>query len=112
MAVSGGQAEAGRAFGLRPWQVFLRIVAPQMLRFALPGLTNNWLVVVKASAMTSMVSVNELLFMTTAAGRATHRVLPFLCVAAGVYLSITTVSVVILHLLARTLNVGISRPAL
>jgi ABC-type arginine transport system permease subunit len=77
-----------------------------MMRFALPGLSNNWLVLVKASAITSMVSLNELVFISTAAGRATHNVLFFLCISAGVYLLITTVSLWGLSWLARHFSMG------
>ncbi|MDO9159856.1 MAG: ABC transporter permease subunit, partial [Burkholderiaceae bacterium] len=44
LAIPPGQMEAGRAYGMRPMQVFVRITLPQMVRLALPGFTNNWLV--------------------------------------------------------------------
>lgn len=112
LAIGPGQAEAGLAFGLPPAQVFFRIIFPQMMRFVLPGLNNNWLVVVKASAMTSMVSLNELVFMSTVAGRATHKILPFLLVAGGVYLLISTVSVAIFGVLARRYGLGVREVSL
>lgn len=106
LAVGPGQLEAGYAFGLKRSTVMFRILYPQMMRFALPGLSNNWLVLVKASAITSMVSLNELVFISTAAGRATHNVLFFLCISAGVYLLITTVSLWGLSWLTRHFSMG------
>ncbi|MEZ6841756.1 ABC transporter permease subunit [Acinetobacter baumannii] len=39
---SRGQIEAAMAYGMTPWQVFHRVLFPQMMRFALPGISNNW----------------------------------------------------------------------
>src|SRR5262249_18479811 len=47
LAVPRGQLEAGHAYGMSSLQVFARILFPQMMRFALPGIGNNWLVAVK-----------------------------------------------------------------
>jgi arginine/ornithine transport system permease protein len=48
LSVPEGQREAALAFGFSQMQVLWRIVGPQMLRHALPGLSNNWLVMIKA----------------------------------------------------------------
>lgn len=53
MAIPKGQGEAGMAYGMSPLRVFFRILVPQMIRLAIPGLTNNWLVLVKATALIS-----------------------------------------------------------
>src|SRR5579883_814862 len=45
--IDRGQAEAARSFGMGPTLIFRRITAPQMIRIALPGLGNNWLVLLK-----------------------------------------------------------------
>ncbi|NBX06409.1 MAG: ABC transporter permease subunit, partial [Betaproteobacteria bacterium] len=49
LAIPRGQAEAAWAFGMGRRQTFLRITAPQMVRYALPGFTNNWLVLIKST---------------------------------------------------------------
>ncbi|MGF6546725.1 ABC transporter permease [Paraburkholderia youngii] len=107
LSVPAGQIEAGYAFGLRKRTVLFRILYPQMMRFAIPGLSNNWLALVKASAITSMVSLNELVFLATAAGRATHHILLFFCVAGAVYLALTTVSLWILRRLNTKFSLGV-----
>ena len=112
LSVAPGQLEAGYAFGLKRSSVTMRILFPQMMRFALPGLSNNWLVLVKASAITSMVSLNELVFLSSAAGRATHHALLFFCVAGGVYLAITTVSLWLLRGLTHRYSMGAREVAL
>ena len=51
MAIPKGQAEAGMAYGMSSFQVFFRVLVPQMIRLAIPGFTNNWLVLTKATAL-------------------------------------------------------------
>lgn len=106
LAVDKGQAESAQAFGFGRLQVFFHIVFPQMMRYALPGIGNNWLVMLKATAITSMVSLNELIFLSRAAGKATGHGLELLLVAAAIYLLLSTVSVLALRLLAARYAAG------
>ena len=96
-AVPPGQAEAGRALGLSGMAVALRILLPQVLRAALPGLGNVWQVVVKESALVSVTGLVELLRQVNLAAGSTRQ--PFLFYAAGaaLYLLITTVSGRLFH---------------
>ena len=55
-----GQREASLALGLGPWQTLFLVLFPQALRRILPPLTNELVNVVKASALLSVISVNEL----------------------------------------------------
>ena len=61
IAIAPGQAEAGRAFGLSAWQVFHRIVLPQMIRLAIPSFANNWLVLVKSTALVSVIGLADMM---------------------------------------------------
>ena len=54
LAVPPGQLEAGQAFGMSRWQVFREILLPQTIRYALPGFGNNWLVLLKTTALLSV----------------------------------------------------------
>lgn len=54
LTVDRGQTEAAQAYGMRPWTVFRRVMLPQMLSFAIPGINNNWLGLMKASALVSI----------------------------------------------------------
>ena len=65
-----GQTEAARAFGMSRLLAFRRITLPQVWRYALPGLGNVWLVLVKATALVSVVQLPELMRNTDIAARA------------------------------------------
>jgi arginine/ornithine transport system permease protein len=78
LAVPPGQREAALAFGITPWQVLTRIVGPQMLRHALPGLSNNWLVMIKSTAIVSVIGLSDLMNRAAQAAGNTKRALPVL----------------------------------
>lgn len=59
MAVSKGQIEAATAFGFTSSQIFRRIMFPAMMRYALPGIGNNWQVILKATALVSILGLND-----------------------------------------------------
>lgn len=92
LAVPAGQIEAARAMGMGPTLAFRRVILPQMWRFALPGLGNVWMVLIKATALISVIQLPELMRNTDIAARATR--LPFTCYFAAslIYLGITIVS--------------------
>ena len=107
MAVPAGQLEAGRAYGMTGWQVFGRILFPQMLRHALPGLGNNWLVLVKSTAIVSMIGLADMNFIADQAGRTTHQPFLFYMVVCLLYLLVTGVSSWLLHRLQRRYDIGV-----
>lgn len=112
LAVPRGQLEAARAFGMRPFLVFRRILFPQMMRFALPGIGNNWQVILKASALVSLIGLSDIIEACRNAGEATFRTFFFMSIAALVYLFLTTVSNGVLYLLERKYAAGVRKPAL
>ncbi|HAV16263.1 MAG TPA: histidine ABC transporter permease, partial [Acinetobacter nosocomialis] len=91
-SVPTGQIEAAMAYGMTPWQVFRRVLFPQMMRFALPGIGNNWQVLIKATALVSIIGLTDIVKITQDAGRSTMQLFFFSIVAAAIYLAITTVS--------------------
>ncbi len=95
LAVSKGQIEAAMAVGMNRSQMFFRILLPQMWRFALPGLGNVWMVLIKATALVSVIQLPELMRNADVAARSTHK--PFTCyfIASLIYLVITIVSLTI-----------------
>ncbi|MFC0180753.1 ABC transporter permease [Thorsellia kenyensis] len=113
ISVDKGEIEAAKAFGLNRWQVFYRIVFPSMMRFALPGIGNNWLVLLKATALVSILALNDLVRNTQSAiaSRETPNDAKFMfyAVAAGIYLLFTAVSSVGLWWLERHFNVGVKK---
>jgi len=107
MAIPKGQGEAGLAYGMSSQRVFLRILVPQMIRLAIPGLTNNWLVLVKATALISLVGLQDMMARAKSAGDATREPFLYILLAAAVYLAITSVSLLVLRYLERRYSVGV-----
>lgn len=107
MAVPPGQREAGIAYGMTPVQVFLRIVFPQMVRFAIPGFTNNWLVLVKSTALVSVIGLSDMMNRAGLAAGTTREPFTFYLTVAALYLIITTVSVVLLRFLEKRYSLGV-----
>jgi His/Glu/Gln/Arg/opine family amino acid ABC transporter permease subunit len=109
LAVSPGQIEAAKAAGMNRILLFRRILLPQMWRFALPGLGNVWMVLIKATALISVIQLPELMRNADIASRATR--LPFTCyfVASLIYLLLTVVSMSIQHRAEVWANRGIRR---
>jgi histidine transport system permease protein len=112
LAVPKGQLEAARAYGMRPLLVFRRILFPQMMRYALPGIGNNWQVILKATALVSLIGLSDVVKAAQAAGEATFRTFFFISVAGFVYLVLTTISNGVLMLLERKYAVGVRKAAL
>lgn len=107
LAVPAGQMEAGHAYGMSRWQVFSRILFPQMLRHALPGIGNNWLVLVKSTAIASMIGLSDMNLVAEQAGRTTHQPFLFYMVVCVLYLAITGLSSWGLRHLERKYSVGV-----
>lgn len=112
LAVPAGQREAALACGFTPRQVLLRIVGPQMLRHALPGLSNNWLVMIKATAIVSVIGLSDLMNRAAQAAGATREPLLFYATVALMYLAFTSLSELGFAWAARRLNVGTRGAAL
>lgn len=99
-----GQSEAAKALGLGARRTFIHIILPQMLQKALPGLGNQWLIVLKESALVSIVGLEELMRKSMIGAGATHNPLGFYLTAAALYVAVTTISNVLLGLGGRRLS--------
>lgn len=99
-----GQYEAAAAYGLHPARILWRITLPQLARLALPGFTNNWLVLVKATALVSLLGLQDVMFRAKGAAEATGQPFTFYLVAGGFYLTVTLASTFALLALARRLE--------
>ncbi|MFO7649187.1 MULTISPECIES: ABC transporter permease [Halomonas] len=106
MAVDHGQIEAGKAYGMSPWLVFRRIRFPLMMRHALPGLSNNWMVLLKTTALVSVIGLSDMVRIAAEASRATHEPFTFLIPVALIYLLIASVSEWIFLRLQKRYSVG------
>lgn len=101
LTVERGQLEAAMAYGMRPGQVFRRVLLPQMLSFAIPGINNNWLGLMKASALVSILGLEDMVWLAEQAGRATQKPFLFYFLVALIYMVITAISSWGFSLLAR-----------
>jgi len=112
LAVPPGQREAAQAFGMSPWQVMWRVVGPQMLRHALPPLSNTWLVMIKSTAIVSLIGLSDLMQRAATASGSTREPFLFYGAAALMYLAFTSVSELLFAWAARRLAIGVRRVAL
>ncbi len=100
-AIPRGQWESGQALGLSQKAIFFRLVMPQMWRHALPGLSNQWLILLKDTALVSLISVNDLMLQTKSIASRTQEPFTWYLIAAAVYLLITLLSQYIIKLIER-----------
>ena len=107
MAIPVGQMEAGMAYGMNAWQIFRRITFPLMMRFALPGIRNNWLALSKATAVVSIIGLEDVVRIANQAGAAEHQSLLFNLCAAAVFLLITIASLYLFKYWDGTYRKGI-----
>lgn len=99
-AIPAGQWESGEALGLSRIYTFIHIIMPQVWRHALPGLSNQWLVLLKDTALVSLIGVQDLMRQTDLINTNTHQPFTWYGISALIYLAITLVSQVIMRKLA------------
>lgn len=95
--ISYGQYEGGYALGLSRYQTMRLIIAPQLIRLALPGLSNLWLILLKDTALVSVIGLNDTLRMAGIAARVTKEAFLFFGIACLIYLVLSMVSSYGLH---------------
>lgn len=91
-AIPAGQYEAGYAIGLSKWQTMRKIIFPQLIRIALPGLANLWLVLLKDTSLVSVISLSDIIRQTQIAARVTKEPFLFYGLACLLYLSLAIIS--------------------
>lgn len=112
LSIPKGQMEAAWAFGMGRTQTFVRITAPQMVRYALPGFTNNWLVLIKATALVSLIGLKEMTYLAKQASAATRSPFAFFLFTAALFLVYTSVSLYALRKLNARYSLGAKRGTL
>ncbi len=109
LAIPRGQIEAAMSVGMSSRQVFQLVTWPQMVRYALPSFTNNWLVLVKSTALVSVIGLHDLVWNAFSAGRSTHKLFTFMIAVLLIYLVITAISDVALRRVDRKYSAGVRR---
>ncbi|PAT33967.1 ABC transporter [Vandammella animalimorsus] len=105
-AIPIGQREAALAFGMQRWQVFRRITLPQMIRYVVPSFTNSWMALIKATALVSLINLQDMTYLATQAGRATREPFLFILLVAGIYLLFTSLSLWVLRKIHARYSLG------
>lgn len=106
-SVPRGLLEAADMLGMTPFQQFWRIRAPIALRMTLPALTNEAIMILKASSLVSVVGVVELTRMAQDLSASTFRPLPLFAAAALLYLVINSMVALGAQRLERSFRWGI-----
>lgn len=101
MTIPRGQLEAGKALGLRGVSLIGLVMIPQLIRFALPGYGNVWQVLVKSTAVVSVIGLGDLVGLANDAGKTTRQPFVFFMAVMAVYLVITWASTSALNRLER-----------
>lgn len=109
LAVPVGQIEAAKSAGMSRVLMFRRIVLPQMMRYALPGLGNVWMVLIKATALMSAIQAEELVRKADIAAGATREPFTFYFAVLLIFLGITLVSMQVIRLLEGWADRGVRR---
>lgn len=103
-AIPKGQYEGGYAIGLSKWQTMRKVILPQLLRIAFPGLENCWLSLLKDTALVSVVNLAETLRNAGVAARVTKHSFLFYSVAALVFLILAILSSIATEFILRSLG--------
>lgn len=100
-ALPKGPLEAGLVVGMTRWTLFHRVIAPQAMVTAIPGLGNQWQSVIKESALVSVTGLVEIMRQVTVAAGSTQEHFLFYGAGAVLYLVITTISGQVFRLVER-----------
>ncbi|MEP7158719.1 MAG: amino acid ABC transporter permease [Chloroflexota bacterium] len=90
-AVPVGQREAAEALGMPEWHIMRRIVLPQAIRIVIPAIGNEFIAMIKDSALVSTISVTEILWRARRVGTREFRTLQAMLLAALVYWVLTII---------------------
>jgi ABC-type arginine transport system permease subunit len=90
------------------WQTFNRVRLPQMWRFAIPGLGNLWMVLLKDTSLAAVIAVDDLLRQAKIGAEATRAPLTFYIAAGVIYLVLTGVSDLARHRLEQRAGRGMA----
>lgn len=114
-AVPKAQLETGAAYGMTPRQVFWRITVPQMWIYALPGLSNLWMILIKATPLLFLLGVEDIVYWARELGSSKTKVFAYphpdwrLYYFLGLlvfYLGLTRISEIVLARLTTRLSHG------
>ena len=103
-AIPQGQYEGGYAIGLSKFQTTRLVVLPQLIRIALPGLANLWLILLKDTSLVSAIGLTDILRQSGVAARVTKQAFLFFGFATLIYLALAILSSIGIGLIERSVN--------
>jgi arginine/ornithine transport system permease protein len=109
LSIPKGQMEAAWALGMGRFRTFWRITMPQMVRYALPGFTNNWLVLIKATALVSLIGLQDMTYLAKQASAASREPFTFFVFVAVLFLLYTSGSLWLLRRVEQRFSLGVQR---
>ena len=109
LAIPKGHREAGTALGLSKLRIFSRLILPQMWRIALPGLGNLFMILMKDTALVSVIGLEEIMRHAQNAVTFAQHPFTFFMVAAFMYLGLTVVAMTAMHFLEKRAARGFVR---
>ncbi len=101
LSVEKGQLEAATAYGMSKYKIFVRVMFPQMMRHALPGISNNWLVLLKTTSLVSLIGLQDMVKVAGDASGTTQKPFTFYLTVALIFLLLTSASSFFLKLAER-----------
>lgn len=106
LSIDKGQMEAARSLGMSHWLAMTNIIIPQAFKNILPALGNEFITLIKESAIVSIIGIHELMYNTDTVRGNTFRPFSPLVVAAVIYFTITFTLSKLLGILERRLRAG------
>lgn len=100
-AIPHGQYEGGDALGLRRSQTMLKIILPQLIRIALPGLGNLWMILLKETALVSVIGLPDILRQAGIAARVSKEAFLFFGIACLLFLVLAILSSIVIGFIER-----------
>jgi len=97
------------ALGLSKWRIFTKLILPQMWRIALPGLGNLFMILMKDTALVSVVGLEEIMRHAAIGVTVTKQPFTFYMVAAFMYLGMTVLAMAGMHILEQRAARGFAR---
>ena len=105
-SIDKGQFEAAKVLGISKFAQFYKIILPQMLRLAIPNLSNVWQITLKDTSLISVTGLVEIMRQSYIAAGSTRDPLFFYCFAAVLYLMLTYLSMKIINRLETKYSRG------
>ncbi|MFD2643976.1 ABC transporter permease [Pseudomonas japonica] len=109
LAIPKGHREAGLALGLSKGRIFSKLVLPQMWRIALPGLGNLFMILMKDTALVSVIGLEEIMRQSQNGVTSTKEPFTFYMVAAMIYLGLTILAMTGMHFMEKRAGRGFAR---